>query len=395
MDPIKLANDTISKEQINELCAWLQTNPRLTQGEQVREFEMRWSKYIFDHYLSSYTAACYSVFVNSGSSALLLAYNLLKISAKNNKVIVPGLAWATDLAPVIQLGMEPILCDCNLDDLSLDLDHLEKLLEEHDPGIVTLVSVLGLVPDMNRIMDLKNKYDFLLLEDVCESFGSKYKKQNLGSFGDLSVFSLFYGHHLSTIEGGMICSYKQNDIDLLRMLRSHGWARELNAERKAALKEDYNINDFDEDFTFYIPGYNVRGTEFQAHLGLMQLNNAQSVTYQREKNYKRFLENLECEWKPKDNPENFTSNFAYPIIDKNRIHIIEELKKANVETRPLICGNLGAQPFYTNKYGHNLLPNCTTVQNYGLYVPNSPHLKNKEIDRIIEAVNQGCKEQKS
>ena len=142
---IPLVKNTISNNEIDELINWLSTYPRLTQGPVVKDFESMWSNYL---------GINNSIFVNSGSSALLLAYYAFKIKGiKNNNIIVPALSWATDLAPVIQLGMNPILCDCNLEDLSLDLDHLEQLIIEHNPAVVNVVSVLGLVPDMKKILD--------------------------------------------------------------------------------------------------------------------------------------------------------------------------------------------------------------------------------------------------
>jgi len=213
MNTIKLVKNTIENSEIDELKVWLSTYPQLTQGPKVKEFEAQWS---------SFLGVKYSTFVNSGSSALLLSYYAIHLTTGRKNIIVPGLSWATDLAPVIQFGFNPILCDCNLDDLSLDLNHLEELLQNYQDCVVCLVSVLGLVPDMDKILELKTKYNFILLEDVCESFGSEYKTQKLGSLGDISVFSLFYGHHLSTIEGGMICTNDEKLNDVLEMIRAHG-----------------------------------------------------------------------------------------------------------------------------------------------------------------------------
>ena len=167
---IKLVSDTIDKQDINSLIEWLSQDeiPKLTKGELTVELEKKWANKI---------GTKYSVFVNSGSSSILLTLAALKHTnrLKNNKVVVPSLSWATDLSSPILLGLEPILCDCNLTDLSCDLEHLEEIFKTESPSVLILVSVLGLVPDMNRIIELCKKYDVLLLEDVCESMGSKYK----------------------------------------------------------------------------------------------------------------------------------------------------------------------------------------------------------------------------
>ena len=194
---ISLVKDTINNKDIDKLIDWLKTYPRLTKGKVTLELEEKWSKWL---------GTKYSVFCNSGSSANLLMLSALKESGymKNNKVVVPSVAWATDLAPVIQLGFEPILVDANTNDLSVDLEHLEKIFKEENPSALMFVSVLGLVPNMKKLLDLCTKYSVYLLEDTCESMGCEYKGQKLGTFGMMSTFSTYFGHHISTIEGGFI-----------------------------------------------------------------------------------------------------------------------------------------------------------------------------------------------
>ena len=180
---IKLVSDTIDREDINELINWLSQDeiPRLTKGSLTVELEQKWAKKI---------GTKYSVFVNSGSSAILLTLAALKYSnkLKNNKIIVPALSWATDVSSPMLLGYETFMCDCNLEDLSCDLKHLEELFKTHKPSTFILVSPLGLVPNINKILKLCSKYDVLLLEDVCESMGSKYEGIYLGNFGLASFY---------------------------------------------------------------------------------------------------------------------------------------------------------------------------------------------------------------
>ena len=154
---IKLVNDTIDNGDIDELIGWLSTYPRLTKGELTLEYEEEWAKYL---------GTKYAVFVNSGSSAnLLMLYSMIEsgIINKGDKVVVPALSWSTDLAPVVQLGLEPVLCDCNMEDLSVDLKHLEELIEKESPKVLMLVSVLGLVPSMKEIKTLCNENGVVLL----------------------------------------------------------------------------------------------------------------------------------------------------------------------------------------------------------------------------------------
>jgi CDP-6-deoxy-D-xylo-4-hexulose-3-dehydrase len=194
---IKLVQDTINQEDISELINWLSTNPKLTKGPLTIEFEHLFSKWIGSNY---------SVFVNSGSSAnLLMFYCLIYLNKlKNKKIVVPSLSWITDLSPVIQFNLEPILVDCNLTNLSCDLNHLEEIFINEKPSCFILVSVLGLVPQMDKIVELCNKYDVILLEDNCESQGSMFNNIKLGNFGLMSSFSTYFGHTMSTIEGGLI-----------------------------------------------------------------------------------------------------------------------------------------------------------------------------------------------
>ena len=212
MSNIPLQRDTINNADIDRLIEWLKTYPRLTKGNVTLEFEKKWSKWL---------GTKYSVFVNSGSSANLLMLYALIISGrmKNNKVVIPGLCWATDLAPILQLNLEPILCDIDLGTLSIDLEELEKTFIEENPSTLLLVSILGFSPRMNEIIELCKKYDVILLEDNCESLGTEYEGKKLGNFGLMTSFSTYFGHHISTIEGGVVSTNDDEMNDLLLSIR--------------------------------------------------------------------------------------------------------------------------------------------------------------------------------
>ena len=281
---IKLVSDTINKEDITHLVNWLQQDPIpiLTQNKLTQQLEKKWADKM---------GTKYSVFVNSGSSAILLSLAALKQMGKldNNKIVVPGLSWSTDLSSPILLGFQPILCDCNLEDLSCDLNHLEKIFKEDNPSSLILVSPLGLVPKMDEIIKLCEKYNVLLLEDVCESMGSKYKENYLGSFGFASFFSLYYGHHLSTIEGGIINTNDEEFYHLLLMMRSHGWDRDLPTWKQNELRNKYDTSEFDSLYNFYVPGFNLRSTDLQAFIGLRAIEKLDEYSYKRNYNFNYYI----------------------------------------------------------------------------------------------------------
>ena len=381
---IRLVEDTINRADISKLVEWLQTYPRLTKGPRTIEFETAWSQWL---------GTKESIFVNSGSSANLVMLQVLlelgKIQ-KGDKIIVPALAWATDLSPVVQLGLTPVLCDCNLEDLSIDLNHFDRLCrEDSDIKAVMFVSVLGLVPDMDRLISLCSQHTIYLLEDSCESFGSKYNGRNLGTFGLMSTFSTYFGHHLSTIEGGILST---NDADIAaacRCIRNHGWDRDFSEEKKADLRAEWGVSKFDSLYTFYMHGFNVRSTDLQAFIGLGQLKKAGFVNAKRESNFNIYQNNLiNNYWKPVYRPNTFCSNFAYPILHPNRNKIVAKLMNEGVEVRPMICRSMGVQPFYVKLYGKKILENAETVDKFGMYVPNHPSLDNSDVLKICSIVNE-------
>ena len=384
---IKLVNDTISNEDIDSLVEWLKTYPRLTKGELTVELEKKWSKWL---------GVSNSVFCNSGSSAnLLMLWALVEAGriSRESKIVVPSVAWATDLSPVIQLGMTPLLCDVNLDDLSVDLDSLETLFKESKPQVLLLVSVLGLVPDMQSIVNLCNKYNVILLEDTCEGMGSKYNEKKLGTFGLMSSFSTYFGHHISTIEGGFISTDDEELYEILKSIRSHGWDRDSSKSFSSSLRDEWGTSDFNSLYTFYYSGFNLRSTDLQAFIGLGQIDKLNEICDKRNANFKLYQNELK-ELKPyiSDKDSNFISNFAYPVIDENRDFIVRRLIEADIEVRPMICGSMGSQPFYVKEFGKNIQRNASTIDRYGFYVPNHPGLSKEDILTITDIIKKTSKE---
>lgn len=380
---IKLVSDTIDKNDINALINWLSQDeiPRLTKGDLTIELEKKWADKI---------GTKYSVFVNSGSSSILLTLAALKQKniLKNHKVVVPSLSWATDLSSPVLLGLDPILCDCNLNDLSCDLEHLEEIFKQENPSVLILVSVLGLVPNMDKVVELCDKYNVILLEDVCESMGSKYKEKYLGTFGLASFFSMYFGHHLSTIEGGFINTDDEELYYTLLMMRSHGWARDLPIEKQNEYKIKYNVDDFKALYNFYIPGFNLRSTDLQAFIGLRAIDKLDKYADIRSKNFHYYLNNIKNnELNIQINPDDFISNFAMPVVNKNKETIVKNLMANNIECRPLIAGNLGNKPFWYENFGEVHMENCNLIDEYGFYIPNHQDLTIEQLDKIIKIVN--------
>lgn len=386
MRPVKLVSDTIDKTDIKALCEWLESGqsiPQLTKGPITPIFEKKYSDWLGQRH---------SVFVNSGSSAILLGLAALKFGGKlkNDKIICPDLSWATDVSSPLMLGLTPILIDANKEDLSVDLDRLEWIFKLKKPAAFILVSVLGLVPDMNRIVELCREHDVLLIEDVCESMGSKFQGRKLGTFGCMSFFSLYYGHHISTIEGGMVCTNDEEINDLLLMIRSHGWDRDLSDNKKDVLRSVNQVDDFSAQFAFYLPGLNVRSTDLQAVIGLRQIGKIDTFAQLRNLNFKLYQELLDEDDSTLniiDREDCFISSFCYPIVNKNRDAIIQRLRDNDVECRPLIAGSMTMSPMW-KKFGtgHTSIPVSTEINKYGFYIPNHQGMTEEDVRNVVKLI---------
>jgi len=379
---IRLVSDTIDREDINALIEWLQGEPipQLTKGNLTRELEKRWA---------FKAGTDYSVFVNSGSSAILLLLAAYKEQlGYNPRIVVPALSWATDVSSPMLLGYDIRLCDCNLNDLGCDLEELKDLFKEFKPDFFLSVAPLGLVPDIFRIIELCKEYNVTFIEDNCESMGSCIGTGGmLGSFGHSSIFSMYYGHQLSTIEGGFINTSNKDLYNLLLSMRSHGWDRDLDVIEQLKERKKWNINDFEALYTFYYPGLNLRSTDLQAFIGLRQIDKLSDFVDKRNRNFRYYLKNI------KDNiltitERGYISNFAYPVVSIKKNKIVQDLQENNVAVRPLIAGSIGKQPFWIKKHGNYKYPNADLIHNFGFYLPNHQDLSEQDLDFIIEIINK-------
>ena len=249
-----LAYNTIDQKDYKVLIKFLQKNSYLNQSKVTKSFEKKFSNKI---------GSKYSVFVNSGSSAnLLIAQTLLQGDfLKNKTVILPSVSWSTTVSPFLQLGYKVILCDCDPETLGINPSHLEKLCKKYNPGLLVVVNVLGHANNFDKILRLKKKFSFELIEDNCESLGSKYKNKKLGTYSLACSHSFYFGHHISTIEGGMVSTKNKKFYNISLAVRSHGWSRDMEKNYKKMLEKKYRIDEFKSFFTFYYSGFNIRSSD--------------------------------------------------------------------------------------------------------------------------------------
>lgn len=380
----RLAANVIDRNDIRALIRWLRTDPHLTKGPLTEQFEQAWAKWV---------GARYAIFCNSGSSAnLLMAYTaLLSGALPNRKVIVPSVGWVTTVSPFMQLGFQPIMCGADRDNFGLDLAELEGLLKRHRPAIVAMVQVLGVPGRMEALMRLKRRYKFILLEDACAALGAEYGGHRVGTFGDMGSFSFFYGHQLSTIEGGMVVTGEKHFYDMLLMLRSHGWGKDLDPATRKRLLGRWRVDSFHEPFTFFVPGLNLRSTDLNAFLGLRQVRKADRITRIRHRNHLLYAKRLRGvdfqRWNERAKPCSISFG-ALAADPEHRRAIVTRLDKNRIETRLFSAGNLGRHPFWAERYGVFKNAVADRIHACGFFLPNHESLTPEDVKFISNVVNQ-------
>ncbi len=378
-----LAKETINNEDIDALCDWLKSYPRLTKGQLTKDVEREWANFI---------GTKYAVFNNSGSSAnLLMIYAALKAGKlKNNKVVVPSVGWVTTVAPVMQFGLEPIMVGVDEKTYGIDLQQLEETCKKENPAAVIFVQVLGVPHYREELLALKEKYGFYLLEDSCAALGAAYSDgKKVGTVGDMSSFSFYFGHQLSTIEGGMVNTDDYDIYQMLLMLRSHGWGKDLDEEYYNKLVDKYEVDDFHKPFTFFTTGFNLRSTDLQAFLGLRQIEKAQWAANGRNRNHLLYAEKLSGHVEYQDWRDHFPVSISFGALANDKQHrkeIVTRLVEGGVETRIFSAGNLGLHPFWVDKYGKFDDKVSNEIHSRGFFLPNYPELKEEEIDVICDIV---------
>ena len=383
--PIKypLAKETITEVEIQRLIEWLKKYPRLTKGELTVEFEQKWAEYI---------GTKYSVFVNSGSSAnLLMVYALKELGKLSGKVIVPSVGWITTISPLIQFGIEPVMVDADKKTFGIDLEQTEFLLKTEEISAIIFVQVLGVPHYKEELLKLSEKYNVPLLEDSCAALGSSYEDGTMvGQVGDMSTFSFYFGHQFSTIEGGMINTDDEDIYHMLLMLRSHGWGKDLPKESYKQKMIENNIDIFHEPFTFLVPGFNLRSTDLQSYLGLMQVEKADWISEMRTENHIEYAKQLDGHFEFQDWGDDNPCSISFGALAESKEHrkeVVNRLVENGIETRIFSAGNLGLHPFWVNRYGEFHGEVADKIHSRGFFLPNYPELEIDDIDFISGVCN--------
>lgn len=374
---VKLAEDTIDLDDLQALSDWLLGNPQLTKGPLTEQFERDFSRVL---------SSRYSLFVNSGSSANLLIAAALKASGRlrNRKVVCPAVAWVTTLTPFTQLGFDVVLCDADQENLGVDVAKLRLIFEKENPSVLVIVHVLGHANDMDQIVALCEEFDVLLVEDSCEALGSEIERgQKLGTIGLAGSFSFYFGHHISTIEGGMVVTGDYDLFQVMKSIRSHGWTRDLDSETKSELLNRYEIDDFRSLYTFFYEGFNLRSTDLQAFIGLGQLVKLGKIVETRRDNHREYAAHLPDFWTQSSSTA-VLSSFAFGTAVSNRSEVAIALATSGIECRPLICGNLSRHPFWSRYDTGDVFPMADFIHDHGIYLPNHALIGAPEIRRVAK-----------
>ncbi len=384
-----LMDDNITPYDNKKVINFLKKNPRLTNGRQVELFEKEWSKWL---------GVKYSIFVNSGSAANLASITYLKTKFKDGEIIVPTITWVSDILSVYFNNFTPVFVDIKKNNLALNEKFIEKAINKKTRAIF-LTHVLGLNGLSKKILDLVKKNNIYLIEDVCESHGATFNNKKLGTYGHLSNFSFYYAHHMSTIEGGMVCTNNKNIYEIIRTIRGHGLLRESKDQfyKKNTIKKHKNLN---KEFLFVNPGFNLRSTEINATYGLSQIKRLDSNNNKRTKNFLYFLKRLNKEKYYTDFDVTGSCNYAFIILFNEKYQNLvfrkkfeRKLNKYNIEFRRGLSGggNQTLQPYKNYfKIKSKVIGNLTetnSVHNYSYYIGNYPSLSFSKIDKILNILN--------
>lgn len=383
-----LMRNNILREDLNAVIKHLENDdPILTNGPMVRAFEEEWSKWL---------GVKYSLFVNSGASANLLTIAILKTyHPEGGEVIVPPLTWISDIASVLQHGFTPVFVDIDPQTLAMDPKKIIGKLNEKTRAVF-LTHVQGFDGLTDELVNELKRRKIPLIEDVCESHGATHNGKKLGSIGWISNFSFYYAHHMSTIEGGMICTDDYEVYQKARMWRSHGMVREVT---DPILKDTYlkDYPDLNPDFIFAYPAYNVRNTEIGGILGLSQLKRLDENVQKRTKNLIHFLSLLDSKKYRTDFKVEGSSNYAFNLVlrepdDDLTMRLMDKMRSEGVEFRRGSAGggNQLRQPYLKGLIPEGYykeFPETDHIHFYGFYIGNFPDLKESEIEDICRILN--------
>jgi len=385
---IKLIKSTFHNETQTkkELQTFIKNAEILSFGPECQEFERKFAKW---------QGKKHCIFLNSGSSANLAIIqallNLGKIKL-NDYVGFSALTWSTNVMPLIELGLSAVPIDVELNTLNVSSAELKKTLKKHPLKLLFLTNLLGFCDDLDEIRKICKEQKIILIEDNCESLGSEYKGEKLGNFGLASTFSFYVGHHMSTIEGGAVCTDSEQLASMLRIVRAHGWDRNLSEKRQMKLRDKHKVNStFYSRYTFYDLGYNLRPTEINGFIGNSQIQYLDEIIEKRKNNFFKMappIYNQTDKYYPvRYGHMDLLSNFAVPIICKStkiRDELVERCV-GKVEIRPIVGGDMTLQPFFVKHLNKRISDdsNAKIIHKQGLYFGNNPELTDKEMNEII------------
>lgn len=385
---IKLIKSTFYREveTKKQLVTFLEGAKMLSFGTECIKFEEKFAKW---------QGRKHCVFVNSGSSANLAVVqailNLGKVKVGDN-VGVSALTWSTNVMPLIELGLHPIPIDVELNTLNISSRQLKKTLRRYELKMLFITNLLGFCDDIDVIREVCEEENILLIEDNCESLGTVFQGKKLGNFGAASTFSFYVGHHMSTIEGGAICTDNEELADMLRLVRAHGWDRNLAEKRQQKIRDKYKVNStFYSRYTFYDLGYNLRPTEINGFIGNTQVQYLDEIVEKRSRNFQDIAKKIYIQddryYSITTDHIDLVSNFAIPIICKTKQVRDELVAKCDgkLELRPIVGGDMTKQPFFKKYDQHDYLQdsNASLIHEQGLYFGNNPELTKQEKEQIV------------
>ncbi len=387
---IPLAVPSYNHEEVIESIDSL-LNTCVTMGSKVKQFEEKFAKYV---------GRKHAIMINSGSSANLLSLAILtnpKFSKKLNsgdEIITPALTWSTTVYPMVNNGLKPVFVDVDLETFCLDENKIEEAITKKTKAIMP-VHLLGNTANMSKIQEIADRHDLFIIEDSCEAHGAEFNRKKIGSFGDMSTFSFFLSHHITTIEGGMLLTDNDELYELGKSLRAFGWIRDLN--KKDKIKDEFP--DIDPRFLFLNMGFNMRPTEIQGAFGIHQIDKLEKFIQIRTENAQFWNKKLDKYSSylqlPKELPNSRHAYFGYSILIKNDAPFSQKqfgefLESKNIEVRPIMAGNIVEQPssqLYEYKISNNLT-NSTYIMKNGLFLPNHHMIGTLERQYILDTITE-------
>lgn len=383
-----LMRSNFRREDLDAVIAHLkQDDPKLTHGPEVRAFEQEWSNWL---------GVRHSVLVNSGASANLLTMAILKQRfPEGGEVVVPALTWISDIASVLQNGFTPVFVDIDPATLSMSDTHVLKAITDKTRAIF-ITHAQGFDGLTDRLLADLERRGILLIEDVCESHGATHNGRRLGGFGWISNFSFYYAHHLSTIEGGMICTNDPEVYQLARMFRSHGMLREADdPDLKSTVALAHP--ELNPDFIFMLAAYNCRNTEIAGILGRRQLLRLDTNNERRTRNFMRFLDRIDGRRFRTEFKVEGSSNYAFNLVQRDADRefsqrLMAAMRREGIEFRRGSAGggNQLRQPYLGGIVpadAYIAFPETEHIHFFGYYIGNFPELPLNDVDDICRIIN--------